>query len=634
MTAFPSLSRVTESSINGGLQSQLQRRLQALATEEQRISTGLKHQSLADAPLVTRRLVSMTRQVERAEKFETNIQFADSRLAASESALDEIGNLIQRAREIALGQINATATDETRVNASVEVSFLIDEIVALGNRQFGERYLFGGSEVESPPFARVGEYVAYRGNDQQSRVEISAGVFHADSISGVEAFGAFSSEIRGRVDLDPLVDMGTSLSRINGGNGFAGGVIEIRDGVDREFVDLSGVKTVGDVVDRINASGFATAAIDAAGGSIEITKAGANLSILDVNGGFAATSLGLNQLSQGASLVGHDLDPTVVLTTPLADLRGGLGITDGTFEIQNGTLQATIDTTGLTTVEDLLNAIARSGTETFARINADGSGIDLISTLSGADFTVTDGGSGTAGELGLEIPSGDVPIGRLNGGRGIQTLDGDDIRVTLADGTTIEVDADAAKNLGEIAALFNDDPNNGGLLLAEVVAGEDRLRLTDLSGGAGTMQVDPVNGSFAASSLGLLVDPVAGVVEGEDLSPGALRVDSVFEGFSLLHQGLTASDEPLLARAIQALDRAEETVLQARAEIGTGVRRLEISQRRIEIETLQLETQISLEGDTDLAATILAFQREETVLQASLNTGSRILQQSLLDFLV
>ena len=335
----------------------------------------------------------------------------------------------------------------------------------------------------------------------------------------------------------------------------------------------------------------------------------------------------------GVIFTGTDLDPITRLTTPLDELAGGTGITAGDFTITNGNLTALIDTTGMQTLEDLVNAIEQSGTAVQARIAADGRTLELFSTLSGAGFRIDEGSGTTAAELGLIVPSDEVEIERLNGGIVVTFSTGNDIRITLGDGTSFDVDLESASTLGDIAALINGHAGNGGSLLAEVVAGEDRLRLTDLSGGAGEPAVTALNGSFAASGLGILATGTGGVIEGTDLDPGAHRVNSVFDGMALLAEGLIASDTNTISRALAAFDAAEQALLDTRAEVGTRIRRLEISTRRTELEILTMQEMISIEGDTDLARALIEFSQQQTVLQASLQTASRILQQTILDFL-
>jgi flagellin-like hook-associated protein FlgL len=303
------------------------------------------------------------------------------------------------------------------------------------------------------------------------------------------------------------------------------------------------------------------------------------------------------------------------------------------FTITNGNLSATLDLTGLETLEDVLNAINTSGTEVVATLRADGRTIAVRSTLAGADLFISEGGGTTAADLGLIIPGEELPLDRLHGGRGIQTVDGADFEVTLVDGTSFSVDVSGAETLGDVVEIINTHPGHGGLLTAEVVVGENRLRLTDTSPGFGALAVSPLNGSFAASNLGIELSSPSGVIDGTDLKPGGVRLRSAFDGFTLLYQALLDSDPGGISRALRALEDVEQSLLGARAEVGGRLRGLEISRRRTELETFEMKNLISQEGDTDFAEAIVNFRRQETLYQASLQTAARLVQQSLLDFL-
>ncbi|MFN0056824.1 MAG: flagellar hook-associated protein FlgL [Planctomycetota bacterium] len=634
MTAQPLTFRVSESMRSGDVLRSLRGNLGAMAKVEQQIASGRLYERLSDAPLATRRLVAWERWVERDEKYQANIQLANGRLSAAESAMDELGDMIARARDLALQQINDTSTDETRASVAVEIAAILDEAVALGNQQFAERYLFAGSQVGTPPFQRVGSYVSYHGDNQPPEVEIGVGVRFADAVSGAKAFGGLSSELRGRADLDPVLTLSTRLELLHGGRGVALGEIEIRDGSGGgEIIDLTSAKTVEDVVRLINDSGYATAAVNASQNGITIAKGGADLTVLERNGGRTARDLGIAKSNMGTALIGDDLDPMLTKTAALAGLRAGAGIDNSGFVITNGNLSATVTLGGMSTVEDLLNAINASGTATVAELDSDGRGLNIYSTLAGAELRLSENGGTTLSELGLEVPSADLMLTSLNGGTGVPNVGGADFRVTLTSGAELDIEIEHALTLGDIAELINDHPQNGGLLIAEVVDGEDRLRLTDAAGGVQDLTVSALNGSFAAAALGISGTTSTGVLEGTALDPAGIRLNSPFAALVTLHNALLDSDRTMMERSVAMLDSAEAQLLHTRASLGGQVRRLEITERRTEMEIFALEEMSSREGDTDLAEAAVRFQQQETLYQAALRMAARLVQPSLLDFL-
>ncbi len=634
MSGFPGISRVTDSMVSGSILNSLQRNLQQMAASERSIATGRSIGSLGDAPLAARRTVGWERLLERNQQYGDNITAGMSRLSATESSLAELEEMIVHAREIALGQVQSTATEGTRQNAAVEVTHLVEEAISLANRQFGDRFLFGGDDVSQAPFSRVGTFVSYGGDATEGKIEIAQGMLFAAGISGVRAFGGFSASLPSSIDLDPNLSLDTPVSLLNDGRGIGLGRIEVRDGSGgTETIDLTGVKTIGDTLDRINASGFVTAALDASRNGISLSMAGADLSVTDLNGGTAARDLGIAQLSAGPSLGGDDLDPSIRPLTRVSLLRDGLGVDPDGFTIQNGNLSAGIDLTGVETVEQLLNAVNTAGVGALARITADGRRIEIVSSLAGADLRVIEGTGQSGAQLGFIIPTDQLPLAQMHGGFGVPSVPGSDFRVTAGDGTGFDVDVTGAITLADVVDRINTHPDNVGVIFAEVVAGEDRLRLRDLTLGPDELRVESRNGSFAASGLRIDGSSTGGILEGEPLEPGGIRTNSAFDGFALLARGLQASDVPSIESALRALDGAHQRILDARAEVGSRVRRLEISERRNQLESLETQEWISLESDTDLAEAIVKFNRQQTLYQAALQTSASLMQQSILDYI-
>jgi len=81
------------------------------------------------------------------------------------------------------------------------------------------------------------------------------------------------------------------------------------------------------------------------------------------------------------------------------------------------------------------------------------------------------------------------------------------------------------------------------------------------------------------------------------------------------------------------VDRAHEMLLDGVRELGGRVSRLELVQNRVEGMVVSTQDVIGDVRDIDLAETILEMTQQETLFQASLAVGARVVQPTLLDFL-
>ena len=81
------------------------------------------------------------------------------------------------------------------------------------------------------------------------------------------------------------------------------------------------------------------------------------------------------------------------------------------------------------------------------------------------------------------------------------------------------------------------------------------------------------------------------------------------------------------------LDEHLENFLSLRAKMGAKQNRLQAAKTKNEAETLNMTALLSKTEDIDVAEKVMEFSMMENVYQASLATGARILQPSLLDYL-
>jgi flagellar hook-associated protein 3 len=275
----------------------------------------------------------------------------------------------------------------------------------------------------------------------------------AGGITNVTAsMGVEGNNLRLVATDNPTISATTSLASLNHGSGvdMQPGKFVIRNqaGTTSVTIDLTGDVTVGDAIASINtqlaAAGVAnvTAAINGAGTGIDITDTNAiplglyteEISIYD----FTAANLGLTgaidpvlngqalnpdpsfEVAESApgettaanigllgtftgSFVGESLSPQLLPTTSLAQLDNSNGIPQGGIRIAQGDAAVTIDTSaGITTVQDLLNAINGSGLAITASINADGTGLQIANNDPTRTLIVSNADDAhTASALGL-----------------------------------------------------------------------------------------------------------------------------------------------------------------------------------------------------------------------------------------
>jgi flagellar hook-associated protein 2 len=220
----------------------------------------------------------------------------------------------------------------------------------------------------------------------------------------------------------------------------------------------------------------------------------------------------------------------------LSELRGGAGVRRGQFKITDRSgATAVIDTTAAVTLDDVVKKINTS-LDISVRASLDGDKIVLTDTTgkTASNLIVQDIGDEHAAEdLGLvqnvaanTLTGTDInylgrltSLSQLNDGRGVRmATTGADFRITLGDGATVDVTLAGKKTLGDVIDAIN--TAGGSSLRAEIVAGANGIRITDLTGGGGAFSVAALNSSKAAADLGIETTGAGGIIDGSTVLAG------------------------------------------------------------------------------------------------------------------
>lgn len=271
-----------------------------------------------------------------------------------------------------------------------------------------------------------------------------------------------------------------------------------------------------------------TTAATAVAGQYQFTVARTVTSQSAISGGFADTSSVVGAGTIKIGLGGGE----VTSSTSLAELNAGSGISRGSFRITDRSgSSATIDISSAVSLEDVVKKInSASNLQISASIGDNG--LVLEDTSGGAGTLKVDevGGGDTAADLGIKgtsatakLTGSDInTIGRntllssLNDGLGVSTRAGNtDLRITDAGGVTYDVTLTDAKTVGDAIDKINKNAN--GQFVASLRSDGKGIKITDTSGGGGTLSVTALNGSNAAKDLGLNTASVGGVLTGTPL---------------------------------------------------------------------------------------------------------------------
>jgi len=149
---------------------------------QEQLSTGQKVNRPSDNPLAARRAVAAQTIIAQNDQYLANITAMRPHLSETESSVLTVVDTLQRARELALTGSSTTNSQLQRDQIATEVNQLLESVLAEGNHITNGRYIFGGTRTLNRPFVETRDAaeeivsVAYEGNDEQFRIEVSEGI--------------------------------------------------------------------------------------------------------------------------------------------------------------------------------------------------------------------------------------------------------------------------------------------------------------------------------------------------------------------------------------------------------------------------------------------------------------------------
>ncbi len=148
--------RITNQVLYSQALGSTQRLMAEIGDLQRTITSGLRVERPSDDPAAIGSIMKTSGGLRALEQYRDNLGIAQSRLSLENGVLDQITDVLTRAKELALGQGGATASTETREAVRKEVEGLTAHLIDLGNTQFTGSYLFGGAYADQRPFSTAG----------------------------------------------------------------------------------------------------------------------------------------------------------------------------------------------------------------------------------------------------------------------------------------------------------------------------------------------------------------------------------------------------------------------------------------------------------------------------------------------
>jgi flagellar hook-associated protein 3 FlgL len=166
--------RVATNSIFNAVTNNVMRNQERSMNLEEAISSGKRLEKLSTDPPAMAQTLRFRTTIASLEQYQRNIDQGNSWLNLTEVGLSQVGDVLIRAKELALSQTSGTANADSRKAAAVEINDLLQQAIQAGNAKVGNQFLFAGRETNAAPFSSTG---TYQGDSGTINYEIDEGEF-------------------------------------------------------------------------------------------------------------------------------------------------------------------------------------------------------------------------------------------------------------------------------------------------------------------------------------------------------------------------------------------------------------------------------------------------------------------------
>ena len=164
-----------------------------LSKTQLQLSTGERILAPSDDPAGAVRTLDLTETLESNRQYQSTLQTGRNRLEFEDSVLEGAGDVLQRARELAVQGLNDTLTAQDRQAIAQEVMQLRDEMLGLSNtKNANGEYIFAGYRSATPAYrfddTLIPPGFTYQGDANQRHLQVGTLYSIADGDPGFAVF--------------------------------------------------------------------------------------------------------------------------------------------------------------------------------------------------------------------------------------------------------------------------------------------------------------------------------------------------------------------------------------------------------------------------------------------------------------
>ncbi len=214
-------TRITHTMVQRNVLADLNAASSRLSKTQSKMASNKEIEKPSDNPYGASQAMALRSSVASTQQYQRNAEDAQGWMEATEQALDEITQVVQRARDLMLGGATSSSDGRSRESIADEIEQIIQSVKQNANATYRGSFIFSGGKTDTQPYEQgapdnyFGDEAGWQGTDPPIVREIGPGVSLTINTVGREFLGDGPTGNDGKL-LDTLRDAVTALRADDG----------------------------------------------------------------------------------------------------------------------------------------------------------------------------------------------------------------------------------------------------------------------------------------------------------------------------------------------------------------------------------------------------------------------------------
>lgn len=182
--------RVTQSMLSNNMMRNLSNSYSKMGKLQEQLTTKKKINRPSDDPVVAIKGIGYRTDLGKVEQYNRNLSEVTNWLDNSDAALDQVGGILHRVKELVVDAANDTKTDDDRMKIKSEIDEIRNQLQSIANTKVGEKYIFNGTNTLTPVYENgaFSTVLTAPGMNKDVNIEVFDGIEMKANITAVGMF--------------------------------------------------------------------------------------------------------------------------------------------------------------------------------------------------------------------------------------------------------------------------------------------------------------------------------------------------------------------------------------------------------------------------------------------------------------